>query len=105
MLLFPYRDSELPLAAHQLLHTSFLYKRVHKLHHQYAAPFGLAAEYAHPVETMILGAGTISGPLLYCWYTREFHILSMYIWVVLRLFQAIDAHSGYGILRPYLFIP
>jgi methylsterol monooxygenase len=24
-----------------------LYKRVHKLHHEFSAPFGLAAEYAH----------------------------------------------------------
>lgn len=81
--------------SHQMLHTGILYKHIHKLHHQYAAPFGLAAEYAHPVETLILGAGTLSGPLLYCWYTRNFHILTMYVWVILRLFQAIDAHSGY----------
>ena len=79
-----------------MLHLGPLYKHIHKLHHQYAAPFGLAAEYAHPVETLILGAGTLSGPLLYCWYTANFHILTMYVWVVLRLFQAIDAHSGYG---------
>ena len=90
------RVSEFLVIAHKLLHTGPLYKHIHKLHHQHAAPFGLAAEYAHPVETLILGAGTLSGPLLYCWYMREFHILTMYIWVVLRLFQAIDAHSGYG---------
>jgi methylsterol monooxygenase len=84
------------VVAHKMLHTGILYKHIHKLHHQHAAPFGLAAEYAHPVETFILGAGTLSGPLLYCWFTRSFHILTMYVWVVLRLFQAIDAHSGYG---------
>lgn len=81
-----------------MLHTGVLYKHIHKIHHKYSAPFGLAAEYAHPAEVMILGAGTIAGPLLYCWFTRDFHILTMYIWIVLRLFQAIDAHSGYGML-------
>ncbi|KAF8500503.1 hypothetical protein F5888DRAFT_1881058 [Russula emetica] len=49
--------------AHQLLHTPLLYKHIHKLHHKYSAPFGLAAEYAHPLEVMILGTGTILGPL------------------------------------------
>lgn len=79
-----------------MLHTRILYKHIHKLHHRHAAPFGLAAEYAHPVETLILGAGSLSGPILYCWYTQEFHILTAYVWIVLRLLQAIDAHSGYG---------
>ena len=27
--------------------------------------------------------------------SKNLHILTMYIWIVLRLFQAIDAHSGY----------
>ena len=73
-----------------------LYKHIHKLHHKYSAPFGLAAEYAHPLEVMILGTGTILGPLLYCKVTQNVHIVTVYIWITLRLFQAIDAHSGYG---------
>ncbi|GLB37040.1 putative sterol desaturase family protein [Lyophyllum shimeji] len=81
--------------AHQLLHTGPLYKHIHKIHHKYSAPFGLAAEYAHPAEVMILGTGTILGPLMYCYFTRDFHIVTMYVWITLRLFQAIDAHSGY----------
>jgi len=81
--------------AHQALHTGVLYKHIHKIHHNYSAPFGLAAEYAHPAEVFILGAGTILGPLIYCFFTANLHIVSVYIWIVLRLFQAIDAHSGY----------
>jgi methylsterol monooxygenase len=81
--------------AHQALHTGRLYKMIHKIHHKYSAPFGLAAEYAHPAEVGILGAGTIAGPFLWCWFRRDLHIITMYIWIVLRLFQAIDAHSGY----------
>jgi methylsterol monooxygenase len=45
------------------MHWPPFYKKVHKVHHEYAAPFGIAAEYAHPIETMILGLGTIGGPL------------------------------------------
>ena len=82
--------------AHQALHWGVLYKYIHKLHHKYSAPFGLAAEYAHPAEVFILGTGTIAGPMLYCYFTRNLHIFTVYIWITLRLFQAIDAHSGYG---------
>ncbi|KAL1748321.1 hypothetical protein HDZ31DRAFT_29963 [Schizophyllum fasciatum] len=81
--------------AHQALHTGILYKHIHKIHHKYSAPFGLAAEYAHPAEVFILGAGTICGPLLYCYFTQNLHIFTVYLWIVLRLFQAVDAHSGY----------
>jgi methylsterol monooxygenase len=83
-------------SAHQLLHTPMLYKHIHKLHHKYSAPFGLAAEYAHPAEVAILGMGTIGGPLLWCWWTKDLHLFTIQLWIVLRLFQAIDAHSGYG---------
>ncbi|KAJ6083796.1 hypothetical protein N7467_007931 [Penicillium canescens] len=81
--------------SHRALHWGPLYKAIHKIHHQYSAPFGLAAEYASPIEVMILGFGTVGCPILWCAVTGDLHILTMYIWIVLRLFQAIDAHSGY----------
>ncbi|KAF8206324.1 C-4 methyl sterol oxidase [Mycena galopus ATCC 62051] len=84
-----------PYFAHQALHYGPLYKHIHKVHHKYSAPFGLAAEYAHPAEVAILGTGTIGGPILYCAATGNFHLFTMFIWMTLRLFQAIDAHSGY----------
>lgn len=81
--------------AHQALHYGPLYRHIHKLHHKYSAPFGLAAEYAHPAEVFILGTGTIMGPLLWCYFLGNLHIITVYAWITLRLFQAIDAHSGY----------
>lgn len=81
--------------SHRALHWGPLYKTVHKIHHKYSAPFGMAAEYASPIEVMILGFGSVGPPILWCAVTGDLHILTMYIWIVLRLFQAIDAHSGY----------
>jgi len=81
---------------HRLMHEwTWFYKNVHKIHHQYSAPFGLAAEYASPIEVMVLGFGTVGVPVVWCVLTHDLHILTMYSWIVLRLFQAIDAHSGY----------
>lgn len=81
---------------HRSMHSvPFLYKNIHKIHHQYSAPFGLAAEYASPIEVLVLGIGTVVGPIAWCAVTGQLHILTMYVWIVLRLFQAIDAHSGY----------
>jgi len=100
--------------AHKALHYGPLYRNIHKLHHKYSAPFGLAAEYAHPAEILILGLGTINtlifgmlayhiftaigtigSPLLYCYLSGHLHIVTMYLWITLRLWQAVDAHSGY----------
>jgi methylsterol monooxygenase len=81
--------------SHRTLHYGPLYKSIHKLHHFYSAPFGLAAEYASPIEVMILGLGTVGGPALWVWITGDLHLFTMYVWIFLRLFQAVDAHSGY----------
>ena len=80
---------------HRAMHWGPLYKSIHKIHHQYSAPFGLAAEFASPIEVMVLGAGTVLMPIAWVMVTGDLHILTMYLWIVLRLCQAIDAHSGY----------
>ena len=80
---------------HRALHTKMLYKKIHKLHHQYSAPFGLAAEYASPIEVMILAFGSVGIPLIWAATTNNLHMITMYAFIFLRLFQAIDAHSGY----------
>lgn len=90
-------------AFHRLFHWGWFYKNIHKQHHKYAAPFGFAAEYAHPVEVMSLGVGTVGFPILYAylaktfvqWKLPELHLFTITCWIVLRLFQAVDSHSGY----------
>lgn len=65
-------------SVHRLMHHRALYKHVHKVHHEFSAPFGLAAEYAHPVEVLVLGLGTVGGPLLWCWGSGgNMHLITM----------------------------
>ncbi|KAJ4013189.1 C-4 sterol methyl oxidase [Fusarium irregulare] len=80
---------------HRALHYGPLYKAIHKMHHTYSAPFGLAAEYASPIETALLGIGVVGCPVVLLAITGELHLFTMYTWITLRLFQAIDSHSGY----------
>ncbi|KAK0718280.1 methylsterol monooxygenase [Lasiosphaeria miniovina] len=80
---------------HRALHYGPLYRTIHKLHHTYSAPFGLVAEYASPIEVMLLAFGTIGSPIVWVSITGDLHMITMYLWIVFRLFQAIDAHSGY----------
>lgn len=75
---------------HRALHTPFLYRHVHSVHHHHAAPFGIAAEYAHPFEVMFLGAATLAGPMLV-----GPHLLTLYIYLALRCVQTVECHSGY----------
>lgn len=88
---------------HRIFHIGWFYRNIHKQHHRYAAPFGLAAEYAHPVEVMALGFGTVGFPVIYAYTAKArpgfglpvLHLFTVSLWVVLRLMQAIDSHSGY----------
>ncbi|KAL4890561.1 fatty acid hydroxylase superfamily-domain-containing protein [Aspergillus ambiguus] len=80
---------------HRAFHWGPLYRKIHRVHHQYAAPFGLTAEYASPWETLLLGFGTIGPPLVLGYVTGEVHLVTVLVWMTLRQIQAIDAHSGY----------
>lgn len=75
---------------HRALHTPWLYQAVHRVHHEHDAPFALAATYAHPVEVVVLGLPTFAGPL-----AVGPHLLTLWVWVLLRNYEAIDIHSGY----------
>ncbi|XP_078580558.1 methylsterol monooxygenase 1-like [Branchiostoma floridae x Branchiostoma japonicum] len=79
---------------HRVLHHKNYYKYVHKVHHNFQAPFGAVAEYAHPVETVVLGTGFFLGILFFCT-----HFVQMWVWGLFRLLETIDVHSGYDI--PY----
>ena len=87
--------------AHRSLHTRWGFTKIHYLHHHYTTPFGVAASYAHPLETIYTGFGTVLPILI-----LRPHLFTMLLWVVVKQVQATTVHSGYQFpWRPSRFLP
>jgi len=77
--------------SHRLLHTQALYARFHKKHHEYTAPFALAAIYCGPVEMVLSNLWPILGIVnLY-----RFHIFFTYCWIANAIMATQTHHSGH----------
>jgi 4-alpha-methyl-delta7-sterol-4alpha-methyl oxidase len=87
---FIYLDDFLFYWVHRAMHAPFLYKRVHYVHHQIMAPWAITGHYMHPVEYLVTGALSLVGPLLV-----SAHVVTLWIWVVFRQWEAAEGHSGY----------
>jgi sterol desaturase/sphingolipid hydroxylase (fatty acid hydroxylase superfamily) len=67
------------------------YKLFHKQHHEFRSTIGFAAEYAHPVESLVANFfPTIAGCLLF-----GRHPFILVIWLGERLRETYEGHSGF----------
>ncbi|GAV70354.1 FA_hydroxylase domain-containing protein [Cephalotus follicularis] len=86
---------------HRFLHGKWGYEKIHKVHHEYTAPIGYAAPYAHWAEILILGIPSFLGPAI-----APGHLITFWLWIALRQIEAIDTHSGYDFpWSPTKYIP
>jgi plant 4alpha-monomethylsterol monooxygenase len=79
-------------ALHRTLHRPWLFKRVHAVHHRVRTPSAIAGAYFHPVEYVLISLSALAGPLL-----LGAHVITIWIWAVLRQGLAADGHAGYAL--------
>ena len=76
--------------AHRTLHTRWAFEHIHAVHHQFRDTFAVAANHAHPLETVFTGFGTVLPVLL-----LRPHLSTMLLWIALRQWQAMGVHLGF----------
>jgi len=88
--------------AHRALHHPAIYGYIHKKHHEFKQPIGIASEYAHPIEFIFSNAIPFSmGPQL-----LHAHCFTFFVWYVWRIGETVDGHSGYEFpFVPYRLLP
>ncbi len=82
--------------AHRIFHRPALYKKIHKIHHEFVTPTAIAALYAHPWEFILANSlPVMAGPFLLCALGMPVHIGTLWLWLFVRVLETLDGHSGY----------
>lgn len=101
VLFFVYLDDFLFYWFHRGMHTRWLYKRVHAWHHRILTPWAVTGNYMHPLEYGLIGAVALVGPML-----LGVHVVTLWIWFVVRQWEAAEGHCGYDLpWTPTHFLP
>lgn len=79
---------------HYFLHTKFMFKHVHYIHHKFKYPFGFVGEATHPIEGMLFGIVSIIPIKI---FSR--HFITQNVMLLFVMMNNIDSHSGYKFIN------
>lgn len=78
---------------HRLLHSKYLYAKIHKIHHTYKKVVSISFEYAHPIEYFFVNViPSALGPLI---LGKKTHFITYLAWLIVRIGESADGHCGY----------
>ncbi|CAF4867217.1 unnamed protein product [Rotaria socialis] len=89
---------------HYLFHTPWLYKHIHKKHHIFKQPTGVVFVLADPWESLLQNQVAVwLVPIV----LKEKHLFTICLWIFIRVYQTINAHSGYDLpyISPQYYFP
>ncbi|KAI9598126.1 hypothetical protein BDF19DRAFT_433580 [Syncephalis fuscata] len=79
--------------SHRLFHHPRIYKYIHKRHHEFTAPIGIAAIYAHPIEHLFANLLPLfAGPII-----MQSHVMVFWLWLCIGLVNTINSHCGFAL--------
>ena len=77
---------------HRALHTKWLFKNIHGIHHRILTPWAVTGHYMHPVEYVATGLLMLVGPVV-----LGAHVATVFLWIAFRQWEAAEGHSGYDL--------
>ena len=76
---------------HRALHTRWLFKKIHGVHHRIVTPWAVTGHFMHPAEYVATGLLMLVGPML-----LGAHVVTALVWIAIRQWEAAEGHSGYA---------
>ena len=80
---------------HKLGHTPYLYKKIHRIHHEWIIPCAVSASYSHPLEYIFCNLSSFIIPP----FIMNLNGYAMQLWFILASITVINSHSGYRCLN------